>query len=404
MKSNRPVIRFPGFSRDWKERKLAEVVHYSNGGSFENEVVNKGKYELITLKSVDIDGNLIPSNKFIDSEVSTLEKDTLVMILSEQAPGLLGKTSVIPLNKYYVLNQRVASLTPKEESDSNFLTKAINRNGKYFSSRGAGTKVQNISKPNVENFEFFIPELKEQIKIGSFFKMLDNIIYLHQQELTTLKQTKLGFLQKMFPKEGESVPEVRFPGFTGDWEQSTLEDVANYRRGSFPQPYGNKEWYDEEYGMPFVQVVDVGENLKLVDNTKQKISELAQPKSVFVEAGKVIVTLQGSIGRVAITQYSSYVDRTLLIFEKYKVPINTYYFAYVIQQLFNKEKQKAPGGTIKTITKEALSAFLISLPNLEEQIKIGNFFKQLDDIITLHQRELDSLKETKKAFLQKMFV
>lgn len=208
----------------------------------------------------------------------------------------------------------------------------------------------------------------------------------------------------MFPKEGESVPEVRFPGFDGEWEQRKLEEIANYRRGSFPQPYGKKEWYDEENGMPFVQVVDVGENLKLVDNTKQKISKLAQPKSVFVEEGKVIITLQGSIGRVAITQYSSYVDRTLLIFENYKVPINKYYFAYVIQQLFEKKKQKAPGGTIKTITKEALSDFLINLPSIEEQTEIGNFFKRLDDTIALHQRELDALKETKKAFLQKMFV
>ncbi|HGV8335947.1 TPA: restriction endonuclease subunit S [Enterococcus faecium] len=198
-------------------------------------------------------------------------------------------------------------------------------------------------------------------------------------------------------------PEIRFPGFTEDWEERKLGQVANYRRGSFPQPYGNKEWYDGENSMPFVQVVDVGDNLRLVEDTKQKISELAQPKSVFVEEGKVVVTLQGSIGRVAITQYPAYVDRTLLIFESYKAEMDEYYFAYVIQQLFEYEKTRAPGGTIKTITKEALSNFTISFPSIAEQKKLGKFFEQLDDTIALHQRKLDLLKETKKGFLQKMF-
>ncbi|MCI5782072.1 MAG: restriction endonuclease subunit S [Enterococcus faecalis] len=182
-----------------------------------------------------------------------------------------------------------------------------------------------------------------------------------------------------------------------------MGQVANYRRGSFPQPYGNKEWYDGENSMPFVQVVDVGDNLRLVEDTKQKISELAQPKSVFVKEGKVVVTLQGSIGRVAITQYPAYVDRTLLIFESYKAEMDEYYFAYVIQQLFEYEKTRAPGGTIKTVTKEALSDFTISFPSIEEQKKLGKFFEQLDDTITLHQRKSDQLKELKKAYLQLMF-
>ena len=134
-------------------------------------------------------------------------------------------------------------------------------------------------------------------------------------------------------------------GYT--WEQRKLGEYSNFRRGSFPQPYGNKEWFDGDGSMPFVQVVDVSDNLSLVDNTKQKISVLAQPKSVFVSKGKVVVTLQGSIGRVAITQYDSFVDRTLLIFENYKNKTDLYFWAYTIQQKFSIEKLKAPGGTIK---------------------------------------------------------
>ena len=151
--------------------------------------------------------------------------------------------------------------------------------------------------------------------------------------------------------------------------------------------------------MPFVQVVDVDDNLKLVNNTKQKISKLAQPKSVFVPAGKVIVTLQGSIGRVAVTQYPAYADRTIMIFENYKFPTYEYFWAYVIKQKFEIEKLKAPGGTIKTITKEALSNFKVFMPVYEEQKKVGDFFQQLDSLIALHQRKVKYLISTSVVYL-----
>ena len=182
-------------------------------------------------------------------------------------------------------------------------------------------------------------------------------------------------------------PHLRFAGFDDTWEQRKLGDAAIYRRGSFPQPYGKSEWYDGEDAKPFVQVADVTDAMNLVDDTKQKISKLAQPMSVFAEKGSVLVTLQGSIGRVAITQYGAFVDRTVLIFEKYKAEIDNLFWAYVIKQKFIEEAHKAPGGTIKTITKEALSDFDLLLPNYNEQCAIGLYFKKLDNLITLHQRE-----------------
>ncbi len=198
-------------------------------------------------------------------------------------------------------------------------------------------------------------------------------------------------------------PKIRFKGYTDAWEQRKLGEIAIYRRGSFPQPYGKSEWYDGEESKPFVQVADVTDAMNLVEDTKQKISKLAQPMSVFAEKGSVLVTLQGSIGRVAITQYGAFVDRTVLIFEKYKTEIDNLFWAYVIKQKFIEEARKAPGGTIKTITKEALSDFDLLLPNYNEQQQIGSFFEQLDNLITLHQRKCEQTKKLKKFMLQKMF-
>lgn len=172
-----------------------------------------------------------------------------------------------------------------------------------------------------------------------------------------------------------------------------MSECAGFRRGSFPQPYGNKEWYDGAEAKPFVQVADVSDDMKLVENTKQKISKLAQPMSVYAEENSVLVTLQGSIGRVAITQYGAFVDRTVLIFDKYNGDIDKVFWAYTIKQKFIDEARKAPGGTIKTITKEALSDFDLMLPNYDEQKKLGKYFAALDHLITLHQRKCDKNKE-----------
>ena len=199
------------------------------------------------------------------------------------------------------------------------------------------------------------------------------------------------------------VPKVRFESFEKGWESYQLSGYSTYRRGSFPQPYGNKEWYDGDNAMPFVQVVDVLDNLRLTDDTKQKISTVAQPMSVFVPSDSVIVTLQGSIGRVAITQYDAYVDRTILIFEDYNSQTNKEFWAYTIRNKFEIERQKAPGGTIKTITKEALSDFKVSIPEYTEQSAIGSLFRTFDELLASYKDNLANYQSLKATMLSNMF-
>lgn len=399
-----PEIRFPEFTDDWEQRKF--------GLLFEKNLEKNKNSEFDASRTISIATMHFKEegNGAAESSLATYKVLRVGDIAYE------GHTSKQFAFGRFVLNDigdgimspRFTTLRPTSERPISFWKQYIHyepiMRHLLVRSTKNGTMMNELVIPDLEKESLLVPSESEQKQIGTFFDKLDETITLHQRKLDLLKETKKGFLQKMFPKNGAKVPEIRFPGFTEDWEQSKLGQVANYRRGSFPQPYGNKEWYDGENSMPFVQVVDVGDNLRLVEDTKQKISELAQPKSVFVEEGKVVVTLQGSIGRVAITQYPAYVDRTLLIFENYKAEMDEYYFAYVIQQLFEYEKTRAPGGTIKTITKEALSNFTISFPSIAEQKKLGKFFEQLDDTIALHQRKLDLLKETKKGFLQKMFV
>jgi type I restriction enzyme S subunit len=195
-----PKYRFKEFEKDWEKVKLKEVSTYFNGGSYENDVKEEGKYELITLKSINTSGNLICSKRYIDIEVPTLAKGTLIMILSEQAPGLLGMTTIIPTENKYVLNQRIAEIRPNQKVESFFLSMAINRNQAYFSKQGAGMKVQNITKPNVENYEFLIPEIPEQQKIASCLSSLDALITAQAEKIEQLKLHKKGLMQGLFPR------------------------------------------------------------------------------------------------------------------------------------------------------------------------------------------------------------
>ncbi|QIW81305.1 restriction endonuclease subunit S [Bacillus tequilensis] len=406
---NSPQIRFAGFTDAWEQCKLGgiseKVTEKNKDNNYSETLTNSAELGIINQR--DFFDKDISNKKNLDGYYVVRPDDFVYNPrISNFAPvgpikrNNLGRTGIMsPL--YYVFRTH--------DVDKTYLEKYFSSNSwhifmKLNGDSGARSDRFAIKDSVFREMPIPIPSVEEQAKIGTFFKQLDNFITLHQRKLELLKDMKKNLLHKMFPKDGANTPEIRFAGFTDAWEPRRLGDYANFRRGSFPQPYGNREWYDGDGAMPFVQVVDVTDNLVLVDDTKQKISKLAQPKSVFVPKGKVLVTLQGSIGRVAITQYDSFVDRTLLIFEGYEKPTDQHFWAYIIQKKFEIERNKAPGGTIKTITKEALSSFEVLLPEYKEQRQIGTFFNQLDNLITLHQRELNTLEKLKKSLLQQMFI
>ena len=182
-----PELRFAGFADDWEERKLVSMTNYKNGKGHEDKQSTIGKFELINLNSISISGGLKHSGKFIDEADDTLQKDDLVMILSDVGHGdLLGRVALIPEDDRFVLNQRVALLRPNATADPQFLFSYINAHQYYFKAQGAGMSQLNISKGSVENFISFVPIIEEQKKIGTFFKQLDNTITLHQRKLDLL--------------------------------------------------------------------------------------------------------------------------------------------------------------------------------------------------------------------------
>ena len=195
----KPALRFAGFEDEWKEVKLGEIADYKNGKGYEDRQSDSGSYELINLNSISIDGGLKRSGKFIDKADETLEKGDLVMVLSDVAHGnLLGRVAIIPESNKFVLNQRVALLRPRLNSNSEFLYSYINSNQYYFKAQGAGMSQLNISRSSVENFSVYFPSLPEQEVIGSFFQDLDKAIAKQEEKVSQLKESKQTLLRKMF--------------------------------------------------------------------------------------------------------------------------------------------------------------------------------------------------------------
>ena len=371
-----PKLRFSEFSGEWEKIKLKDVSQYFNGGSFEGDVQENGKYELVTLKSIDNLGNLVSSKRYIDIEVETLPKESLVMILSEQAPGLLGMTAVIPTNNKYVLNQRVAEIRPNQKVDSYFLSLTINKSQRYFSKMGAGMKVQNISKPNVQNFEFFNPPLPEQQKIASFLSSVDKKIAQLQQKKRLLEDYKKGVMQQIFSQE------LRFTKEDGsaypDWEEKRLVEVLKIGSG--------KDYKHLKEGL--IPVYGTGGLMTFVNDY------LFEGESVGIGRKGTIdkpVFLEGKFWTVDTLFYSHSFNKVL--------PKFIYYFFLLV----NWKKYNEASG-VPSLSKGTIEKINISVPCIEEQTQIAHFLSAIDTKIAVVQTQIEKTQTFKKGLLQQMFV
>jgi type I restriction enzyme S subunit len=302
---------------DWEVKNIESVAYVQGGGTpstlisnFWNGDVNwftpteigENKYSYESLRK------LTPIGLF-NSSAKILPIGTI--LLTSRAG--IGDCSI--LTKEAATNQGFQSLIAKENSYNEYLYYLISTLKNQLLQNASGSTFLEISPKKLKSIIFPLPPLSEQKAIATALSDVDALISSLEQLITKKKAIKQGAMQELLtPKEG--------------WEVKTLRELTRYRRGSFPQPYGLSKWYDDISGFPFVQVFDVDDNFKLKSETKRRISKEAQDMSVYIAKGSVIITLQGSIGRIAITQYDAYVDRTLLFFESFIVPfdklINTF--------------------------------------------------------------------------------
>ena len=401
MSKKSPQLRFEGFTDDWEQRKLKDIV---------NRVTRKNKNLESTLPlTISAQYGLVDQITFFNKQIAS--KDMSGYYLLQKGEFAYNKSyskdfpwgAIKRLNMYdegVLSTLYIAFLPFKVNSD--FLVSYYETDGwhKEVAIRAA-EGARNHGLLNITAVDFFDtglmipPNNDEQQEIGGFFIELDHTITLHQRKLDLLKEQKKGFLQKMFPKNGAKVPELRFAGFADDWEERKLGDVFSER--------SERSSEGELISVTINSGVVKASELDRKDNSSNDKSNYKK-----VEVGDIAYNSmrmwQGASG------YSSYDG---IISPAYTVIIpkegtDSKFFAYDFKRhdMIQTFKRNSQGLTSDTwnLKFPTLKSVKVMVPCMEEQTKISNFFERLDTTITLHQRKLDLLKEQKKGFLQKMFV
>ena len=419
---NKPRIRFKGFTEDWEQRKLNDFGIATGGTSIESEFVDEGAYKVISIgsyseESVYNDQGL-RVNKTEKTKSRILNKDDLTMILNDKTSSgnIIGRVLLIDQDNTYVYNQRTERI---EVDTKNFLPMFLYHmlnapeQRKYIVKASQGNTQIYVNWSTISNINYMIPTLPaEQEKIAYLFSLINKDITLHQCKLEKLKLTKKALLQKLFPKYGKHIPEIRFKGFTDAWEQRKFLDLLDAQNGIRRGPFGSSLKKDS-----FVKKSDYvvyEQQNAIYDNyetryfiSKEKYNELIR---FNIQPGDFIMSGAGTIGRISMVPdgiKKGVFNQALIRFKVNKDSINPLYFLKFMQSdMMQKQLTQANPGSAMTnlVPMDELKKWDVTIPSLEEQNRISTFINQIDAFITLHQRKLERLQEVKKGLLQKMFV
>ncbi len=415
VKKNIPKLRFRGYEDAWEQRRLEEIflkirnafvgtstpyyVEKNQGGHFyiESNNVKHGK--------INHDTEVFINEEFYQNQKDKwLKTGDIVMVQS----GHVGHSAVIP---EYLNNSAAHALIMFQEYkietnpyfiNFQFQTESVRNK---IDSITTGNTIKHILASDMKLFSISNTQKKEADKLGDFFISLDNLITLHQRKYDALKSMKKTLLSKMFPKNGEDVPEIRFKEFTDAWEQRKFGNIIQIERGGSPRPI-------EEYittssdGLNWVKIGDAPNQGNYITSTSEKIRPEGLSKTREVYPGDLILSNSMSFGKPYIMAIKGCIhDGWLLLRDK-----NNYFDLIFLcnllgtPQMLQQYKGLAAGSTVNNLNKELVSSTQVCIPNIEEQKTIGIFFETIDNLITLHQRKLDGLKNMKKTLLQQMFV
>ena len=330
-------------------------------------------------------GRVVPANTILCTCIASIGKNTLLTVKGS-------------------FNQQINSLTPNEDNDAYFLlTESENWSDKMKRMAASGT-MQIVNKTEFSELLTMVPKLEEQKKIGTYFRNLDNLITLQQRKCDKLVNVKKSMLEKMFPREGAKVPEIRFEGFTDDWEQRKLGDMVSFSKGS-----GYSKGDLKEDGTP---IILYGRLYTKYETIISEVDTFVDEKkgSVFSKGGEVIVPASGETAEDI--SIASVVEKSGVLLGgdlNITTPTDEMDSAFLAISISNGKPHNdmakmAQGKSVVHLHNTDLEKIDLPYPSYDEQRRISGFFSDLDNLIALQQRKLEKLKNIKKSMLEKMFV
>ena len=420
-KANIPKIRFDKFNDDWEQRKFGELAEYKKGPF--GSAITKSMFVPKSDDSVKVYEQQNAINKDWSLERYFLPKEYAYTKLKAfevhggdiivSCAGTIGEIYEIPDNaEYGVINQALMRVRVDEKTVDKrmFIIAFSNMINEFTRTHSNGSAIKNIPPfADLKPMKVLMPSMEEQRVISEYFEKMDNLITLHQRKYEKLQMIKKSMLEKMFPQNGEKKPEIRFEGFTDDWEQRKLGDMMDV---TSVKRIHQSDWTDS--GVRFLRARDI-----VAESKNEEVSEplfISQEKydeysaiSGKVEKGDLLVTGVGTIGVPMLinSEKPLYFKDGNIIWFKNKNTIDGRFFYHSFNGLNIQKfiKESSGTGTVGTYTIETGKKTPINLPpQKEEQEKIGLYFSNLDYLITLHQRKLEKLRNIKKSMLEKMFV
>lgn len=406
--TKKPVIRFQGFSGEWKQRRVGELIE-----DYTEKTVVQNQYPVLT--SSQQQGIVRQEEYFADRQVTTNDNvGYFVLPFGYFTYRSRSDTDVFVFNRNNLIDKGIISyyypVFAPMSCDSNFLLRRLNYGiKKQLSMAAEGTGQKVLAHSKFKDMIVDVPDEKEQIKIGVIFEYIDNLIAQHQSKLEKLQAVKASMLEKMFPKDGADIPEIRFKGFTGAWDK--------YELGKLCEKFTDGDWIESKdqsnSGLRLIQTGNIG-IAEYLDKPRSKkwISnetfERLHCEEVF--PGDILISrLPEPAGRACIVpdigvRMITAVDCTIV--RTNSGVSNKFLVQYLSsQRYFDKVNAVLAGGTRQRISRSNLSSLSILISkDFKEQEAIGNYFTHLNTVITLQQQKLDKLQSIKKALLEKMFV
>ena len=421
IKGKIPKRRFEGFTDDWEQRKLLGCIQKITdfrGRTPKKLGMDWSESGYLALSALNVKDGYIDftqdvhygNQELYDKWMTGNELHKGQVLFTTEAP--MGNVAQVPDNRQYILSQRTIAFDVKDDYiTENFLATVL-RTPKVFedlTALSSGGTAKGVSQKSLAAVDIIIPtDLKEQEYIARYFANLNNLITLHQRKLEKLKNIKKSYLSEMFPQEDEKKPKRRFKGFTDDWEQRKFSDCYRMSSG-----YAFKMSDYCDGGIGLINGESIQHGIINDDNLNHLPESFIQQYPDFVlKEGDIVVGLNRPItnGNIKIARIPSKYNDSLLYQRAGKIVYKENCdknFSYVLlsQEILKHTLVEAVGSDQPFISTSKLDKWQMMIPsNIEEQKKIGNYFRNLDHLITLHQRKLEKLKHIKQAYLNEMFV
>ena len=386
----KPIIRFKGYQDDWEQRKLPEFVSFFNGLTYTPDDVEETG--TLVLRSSNVkNGEIVDAdNVYVNDKVVTSEnvhEGDIIVVVRNGSRALIGKHAQI---KDSMPNTVIGAFMSGMRSEHSSFVNALLDTSAFENeiAKNMGATINQITGYMFSKMEFMIPSGNEQQKIGEYFQSLDNLITLHQRKCDETKRLKKYMLQKMFPQNGEKVPEIRFSGFTDDWEQRKLGDVAPLRGG-----YAFKSSEYKKDGTPIVRISNIlpdgsiGADFACYD-------DMENDENISLRNGDALLAMSGATtGKVSILKCKNtdkYYQNQRVGYFKRNIQYNYDFVSTIVRSDLFKEQLMSVlvAGAQPNVSSKEIDSFEFVFPlNIEEQKKIGQYFANLDTLITLHQQK-----------------